>query len=74
MTHIFLWNLSNSIISGEQCNILHQAQEIMEIEYGFVYKRSSKPLMKGLRVETIESALDRLEGSNTFDILAESDN
>ena len=35
---------------------LKQAQEMMEIEYGCVYKRSSKPVMKGSRVETIESA------------------
>ena len=26
------------------------------ISYGFVYKRSSKPFMKGSRVETIENA------------------
>ena len=26
------------------------------ISYGFVYKRSSKPVMKGSRVETIEGA------------------
>ena len=35
---------------------LKQAQEMMEIEYGCVYKRSSKPVMKGSRVETIEQA------------------
>ena len=35
---------------------LKQAQEMMEIEYGCVYKRSSKPVMKGSRVETIENA------------------
>ena len=28
----------------------------MEIRYGCVYKRSSKPVMKGSRVETIETA------------------
>ena len=28
----------------------------MMISYGCVYKRSSKPVMKGSRVETIESA------------------
>ena len=26
------------------------------VSYGFVYKRSSKPVMRGSRVETIESA------------------
>jgi len=26
------------------------------VSYGFLYKRSSKPIMKGSRVETIESA------------------
>ena len=26
------------------------------VSYGFVYKRSSKPIIKGSRVETIESA------------------
>ena len=35
---------------------LKQAQEMMEIEYGCVYKRSSNPVMKGSRVETIEKA------------------
>ena len=35
---------------------LKQTQEMMEIEYGCVYKRSSKPVMKGSRVETIEAA------------------
>ena len=30
--------------------------EAMMISYGFVYKRSSKPVMKGSRVETIELA------------------
>ena len=35
---------------------LKQAQEMMEIEYGCVYKRSNKPVMKGSRVETIEQA------------------
>ena len=35
---------------------LKQAQEMMEIEYGCVYKRSSKPVMKGSRVETVEAA------------------
>ena len=30
--------------------------DAMMISYGFVYKRSSKPVMKGSRVETVESA------------------
>ena len=30
--------------------------DAMEISYGCVYKRSSKPVMKGSRVETIEDA------------------
>ena len=29
---------------------------MMEIDYGYVYKRSSKPVMKGSRVEIIEQA------------------
>ena len=33
---------------------LKQAQEMIEIEYGCVYKRRSKPVMKGSRLETIE--------------------
>ena len=28
----------------------------MEISYGCIYKRSSKPVMKGSRVETVEAA------------------
>ena len=35
---------------------LKQAQEMMEIEYGCIYKRSSKTVMKGSRVETIGQA------------------
>ena len=30
--------------------------DVMMISYGCVYKRSSKPVMKGSRVETIEHA------------------
>jgi len=30
--------------------------DVMLISYGCVYKRSSKPVMKGSRVETIENA------------------
>ena len=30
--------------------------EAMQISYGCVYKRSSKPVMKGSKVETIEKA------------------
>ena len=30
--------------------------DAMMISYGCVYKRSSKPIMKGSRVETIENA------------------
>ena len=30
--------------------------DAMQISYGCVYKRSSKPVMKGSRVETIEKA------------------
>ena len=39
---------------------LKQAQEMMEIEYGCVYKRSSKPVMKGSRIEPIEKARARI--------------
>ena len=35
---------------------LEQAKTMMEIEYGCVYKSSSKPVMKGSRIESIESA------------------
>ena len=30
--------------------------DAMQISYGCVYKRSSKPVMKGSRVETVEAA------------------
>ena len=33
-----------------------QSLDAMMISYGCVYKRSSKPVMKGARVETIENA------------------
>ena len=35
---------------------LTQAEEVMEIEYACVYKRSSKPVIKGSRIETLEKA------------------
>ena len=35
---------------------LTQAEEVMEIEYSCVYKRSSKPVIKGSRIETLEKA------------------
>ena len=35
---------------------LLQAEEVMEIEYACVYKRSSKPVIKGSRIETLEKA------------------
>ena len=34
----------------------HQSINAMEISYGCIYKRSSKPVMKGSRVESIEDA------------------
>ena len=33
-----------------------QVQELMEIEYACVYKRSGKPVIKGSRIETLEKA------------------
>ena len=36
-------------------NLLLNIDEMM-ISYGYVYKRSSQPVMKGSRVETIELA------------------
>ena len=33
-----------------------QTEEVMEIEYACVYKRSSKPVIKGSRIETLEKA------------------
>jgi len=35
---------------------LKQALEMMEIEYGCVYKKMSKPVMKGSRIEPIGKA------------------
>ena len=40
---------------------LDQAQKLMEIKYGCVYKRSSKSVIKGSRVETIEDARKEYE-------------
>ena len=38
-----------------KCTLL-QTEECMEIEYACVYKRSSKPVIKGSRIETLEKA------------------
>ena len=35
---------------------LQQAEEVIEIKYACVYKRSSKPVVKGSRIETLEKA------------------
>ena len=35
---------------------LSPSLDAMEISYGFVYKRSSKPVIKGSRVESVEDA------------------
>ena len=35
---------------------LPQAEEVIEIEYACVYKRSNKPVIKGSRIETLEKA------------------
>ena len=35
---------------------LPQAEDVIEIEYACVYKRSSKPVIKGSRIETLEKA------------------
>jgi len=40
----------------EDASTLSQSIDAMMISYGCVYKRSSKPVMKGSRVETIEDA------------------
>ena len=33
-----------------------QAEKVMGIEYGCIYKRSGKPVVKGSRIETLEKA------------------
>ena len=33
-----------------------QAEEVIDIKYACVYKRSSKPVKKGSRIETLEKA------------------
>ena len=40
----------------EDVSKLSPSIDVMMISYGCVYKRSSKPVMKGSRVETIENA------------------
>ena len=40
---------------------LPQAEEVMEIEYACVYKPSSKPVIKGSRIETLQKAREEYE-------------
>ena len=40
----------------EEISKITNSIDAMMISYGCVYKRSSKPVMKGSRVETIENA------------------
>ena len=42
-------------------NISNQENDFIEIEYGCVYKRSSKPVYKGSRIESIENARKEYE-------------
>ena len=37
-------------------NISNQENDFIEIEYGCVYKSSSKPIYKGSRIESVEDA------------------
>ena len=37
-------------------NISHKENDFIEIEYGFVFKSSSKPAYKGSRIESVEDA------------------
>ena len=39
---------------------LKQTQEMMEIDYSFVFKRRNKPYIKGSRIEPIEK-LERIQ-------------
>ena len=40
----------------EDVHTLSPSIDVIMISYGCVYKRSSKPIMKGSRVETVEAA------------------
>ncbi len=42
-------------------NISNQENDFIEIEYGCVYKSSSKPVYKGSRIESIENARKEYE-------------
>ena len=42
-------------------NICNQENDFIEIEYGCVYKSSSKPVYKGSRIESIENARKEYE-------------
>tara|TARA_B100001287_G_scaffold228297_1_gene198421 strand:- start:246 stop:497 length:252 start_codon:yes stop_codon:yes gene_type:complete len=42
-------------------NINNQENDFIEIEYGCVYKSSSKPVYKGSRIESIENARKEYE-------------
>ena len=42
---------------------LPQAEEVMEIEYACVYKRSSKPVIKRGEIETIEKVREEYKES-----------
>ena len=43
--------------------------DAMMISYGCVYKRSSKPVMKGSRVETIEAAREEYKKLNLKNLI-----
>ena len=42
-------------------NISNQENDFIEIEYGCVYKSSSKPVYKGSRIESLENARKEYE-------------
>ena len=35
-------------------NIAHKENDFMEIDFGYIYKTSTKPVWKGSKIETVE--------------------
>ena len=38
-------------------NIAHKENDFMEIDFGYIFKTSTKPVWKGSKIETVEDGL-----------------
>ena len=42
-------------------NITHKENDYLEIDFGYIFRTSTKPVWKGTRIETVEDGLKEYE-------------